>query len=166
MEEGYEITFYECSFISFVPNTLQTLVFAQLISHLDIGTAELCIIATHDIYDKVTFFSVAVLTVELYGCRKSQQTDVVVERSCMEVPVTSSLFNFNVLYWWSAHSVQAVNVCFHVVLTKTHLCPASRHTLVSNIDIIKFKDYSQFIYYSEIYRLLNYFRQIRSAYVE
>lgn len=46
MEEGYEITIYECSFISFVPNTLQTCVFAQLTSCLDIGPAELCIIAT------------------------------------------------------------------------------------------------------------------------
>lgn len=78
-------------------------------------------------YDKVSFVSVAVLTVELYGCRKSQQTDVVVERSFMEVAVTSSLFNFNVLYWWCANSVQAVDVCLRVVLAKTHLCPVSRH---------------------------------------
>lgn len=54
MEEGYEITFYECSFISFVPNTLQTFVFAQLTSCLDIGPAELCIIiATHAIRQSI-----------------------------------------------------------------------------------------------------------------
>lgn len=118
------------------------------------------------LYDKVSFFSVAVLTVELYGCRKSQQTDVVVERSFIEVAVTSYLLNFNVLYWWCAHSVQTVDVRLHVVLAKTHLYPASRHHLVSNIYTIKFKDYCQFVYYSEIYRLLNYFRLIRSAYIE
>lgn len=83
--------------------------------------------------DKLFFVSVAVLTVELYGRRKSQQTDVVLERSFMEVAVTSSFFNFNILYWWCAHSVQAVDVCLHVVLAKTHLCPASRHHLKAHI---------------------------------
>lgn len=54
MEEGYEITFYECSFISFVPNTLQTFIFAQLTSRLDIGPAELGIIATHAIRQSIS----------------------------------------------------------------------------------------------------------------